>query len=130
MIVGVELIGIGKRYKSRELYSSITTSVGAGQCLVISGKNGSGKSTLLKIIAGIIRPTQGKVQFTEVESKSLSADQTGYIGMVSPDFVLYEQLTGYVFADTRGVPVSTATMKQYCQEVGLAANGGELGAII
>ena len=33
-----------------------------GQMLGIIGRNGSGKSTLLKIIAGVYRPTKGKVE--------------------------------------------------------------------
>ena len=37
-------------------------SVAQGQVVGIVGKNGSGKSTLLKLIAGIMRPTEGQVQ--------------------------------------------------------------------
>ena len=33
-----------------------------GESLGLIGANGSGKSTLLKLIAGIMRPTEGKVQ--------------------------------------------------------------------
>ncbi|MFW5942990.1 MAG: ABC transporter ATP-binding protein, partial [Chloroflexota bacterium] len=32
-----------------------------GECLGIIGRNGSGKSTMLKLIAGILRPTQGRL---------------------------------------------------------------------
>ncbi len=40
----------------------ISVSVKRGENLGIIGLNGSGKSTLLKIIAGVFRPTSGKVE--------------------------------------------------------------------
>lgn len=39
----------------------ISFSLQRGECLGITGPNGSGKSTLLRIIAGITRPTSGRV---------------------------------------------------------------------
>jgi len=41
--------------------SNINFEIKKGESLGILGKNGSGKSTLLKIIAGITKPTRGKV---------------------------------------------------------------------
>lgn len=37
-------------------------SVKEGECLGIIGKNGSGKTTLLKLIAGILKPTEGEIK--------------------------------------------------------------------
>jgi ABC-type polysaccharide/polyol phosphate transport system ATPase subunit len=40
----------------------VSFDVERGECLGITGPNGSGKSTLLKIIAGILRPSEGSVR--------------------------------------------------------------------
>lgn len=41
--------------------SDITFDVRAGQSVALIGENGAGKSTLLKLIAGVVRPTSGRV---------------------------------------------------------------------
>jgi len=41
----------------------VSFSVTAGETLGLIGRNGSGKSTMLRILAGIYRPTEGKVHF-------------------------------------------------------------------
>ncbi|MHB1846645.1 MAG: ABC transporter ATP-binding protein [Deltaproteobacteria bacterium] len=56
--------GQRQRFPRRELHvlSGIDLRVPAGATLGIVGQNGSGKSTLLKLLAGIYRPTTGRVQ--------------------------------------------------------------------
>lgn len=44
-----------------EAVKDISFSVPHGETVALIGRNGSGKSTLLKIIAGIYRPTSGRV---------------------------------------------------------------------
>jgi len=48
-------------YHDFEAVKNVSFEVPSGQMLGIIGRNGSGKSTLLKIIAGVYRPTKGKV---------------------------------------------------------------------
>jgi lipopolysaccharide transport system ATP-binding protein len=49
------------RYTTLTVLRDISFKVEEGECIGIIGDNGSGKSTLLKIIANILRPTQGRV---------------------------------------------------------------------
>jgi lipopolysaccharide transport system ATP-binding protein len=44
-----------------EVLREVTFQVGKGESLGIIGRNGAGKSTLLGLIAGIIKPTKGKI---------------------------------------------------------------------
>ena len=51
------------RVKAEDLWAlrDVSVEVPQGQTLGLIGPNGSGKTTLLKIIAGILRPTEGRV---------------------------------------------------------------------
>lgn len=44
-----------------EVLREVTFQVGQGESLGIIGRNGAGKSTILGLIAGIIKPTKGKI---------------------------------------------------------------------
>ncbi len=44
-----------------EVLREVTFQVGKGESLGIIGRNGAGKSTILGLIAGIIKPTKGKI---------------------------------------------------------------------
>src|SRR4029077_20018279 len=40
----------------------VSFAVEPGSALALIGRNGSGKSTLLRVVAGIIKPTQGRLE--------------------------------------------------------------------
>ncbi len=110
----LRLHGVSMAYGRRELFSQVTAEVAPGQCLVISGANGAGKSTLLKIIAGLLRPETGQVEFG------------GLRGYAAPDVQLYGELTGTenlaFFARLRGI--SGSDHGQLLTQVGLSAARG------
>jgi ABC-type polysaccharide/polyol phosphate transport system ATPase subunit len=49
-------------YHDFDAVHDVSFTVPKGEVVGIIGRNGSGKSTLLKIIAGVYRPTRGRVQ--------------------------------------------------------------------
>ena len=46
-----------------EIFSGVSFSLDAGQCLIVTGENGAGKSTLLRIVAGLLPPAAGRILF-------------------------------------------------------------------
>jgi len=48
-------------FNGSALFSNITFNINESDRIALMGKNGAGKSTLLKIIAGVNKPTRGKV---------------------------------------------------------------------
>lgn len=47
------------------VFGTVSINLGNGACLLLTGANGAGKTTLLKVLAGILRPTQGQVTRAE-----------------------------------------------------------------
>lgn len=83
----IEVDDLGMRYPNGRLaLQSVSLNIGRGELAVILGANGSGKSTLLRIIAGIIKPTQGTVyvagrEITRLTGRALS-DARMAVGMI------------------------------------------------
>lgn len=58
------------------LFKSVTHEFKQGECWQILGSNGVGKSTILRIIAGLLLPSQGKIDL----STNLLVQQPAYVG--------------------------------------------------
>jgi ABC-type Mn2+/Zn2+ transport system ATPase subunit len=58
----LRLRAVSKRYGVRDwVLSEVDMDVPPGESISVSGANGSGKSTLLRMIAGVTRPTRGRI---------------------------------------------------------------------
>jgi NitT/TauT family transport system ATP-binding protein len=70
-------------YKSNEIpnkvIQNLSLSIKAGEIVTILGASGCGKSTLLNLIAGLLVPVQGSIQFNYNQIQIQSKQQIAYI---------------------------------------------------
>lgn len=59
-------------YVRKEILRGVSLSVKRGEIVALFGGNGSGKSTLLKTVAGLLRPTKGRIEFNGQDITHLS----------------------------------------------------------
>ncbi len=93
---------LNKHFKSGEtlfpVLKDINLQIKEGECIVLKGVSGSGKTTLLSLMAGMDRPSSGKV-LVEGESISKLPDlhishfRARKIGMIFQHFNLFDHLT-------------------------------------
>lgn len=60
----ISLVTHKLKYNDFWALKDISFEIKKGEVFGIIGKNGAGKSTLLKVISGILKPTEGKIQFS------------------------------------------------------------------
>ncbi|MCR9252225.1 MAG: ABC transporter ATP-binding protein [bacterium] len=84
---------ITKRFENEWIVKDFSHNFENGSKTAIIGQNGSGKSTLLKIIAGIMLPNKGKIEY-RVDKKVISAEEVyKKISFCSPAQELIEEFT-------------------------------------
>ena len=92
--------------------------------VAITGPNGSGKSTVAKIIAGIERPTTGRILFDGEDITDLSITERAQRG-ISYAFQQPVRFKGITVKDmislAAGKSISVAQACEYLSEVGLCA---------
>jgi branched-chain amino acid transport system ATP-binding protein len=67
--------GIELSYGRMPVLFGVSLSVAAQECVALLGTNGAGKSSLLRVIAGLERPSSGRVTFAGDDITGLRADQ-------------------------------------------------------
>jgi len=82
-----------------DVLTDVTLEIPARQFAAIAGPSGSGKSTLLGLIAGLDRPTTGRIVVNDVELTSLDEDD---LARFRRDAI------GYVFQSFHLIPTLTA----------------------
>ena len=89
------------KYKNKkekeEFYADngITFEANEGEIIGILGPNGAGKTTLLRMIAGILEPTEGTVEFDGLNYKNNEIEIKQNIAYLSGNTKLYDTLSTY-----------------------------------
>ena len=92
--------------------NGITFEAKEGEIIGILGPNGAGKTTLLRMIAGILEPTEGTIEFDGLNYQNNEIEIKENIAYLSGNTKLYDTLTTYellkMCADIYGIETKTA----------------------
>src|SRR5437764_229492 len=93
----IRLTALSKRYGSFTAVNGIDLSVPRGELFGCLGPNGAGKTTTLRMIAGILRPTAGRVEIGGVDIIADPSAAKAKLGFIPDRPFIYEKLTGAEF---------------------------------
>jgi energy-coupling factor transport system ATP-binding protein len=85
---------VAARYGTANVLHDVDFSIARGEIVAVMGRNGAGKSTLLRLLAGLMRPTSGRVAVEGAAPHALQASAlVRKVGLVPPDpgALLYER---------------------------------------
>jgi len=128
----LELENIGFSYKKQNpVLKGISFSVEVGQVVCILGPSGCGKSTLLRIVAGLLKPTSGKVFINGKDQSNIPPNKRD-IGFVFQNNALFPHLNVFeniMFPFTKGKrgdgENATKLVNNIIHSTGLAAQSQE-----
>lgn len=86
----------------------ITFSLKRGVLMALAGPDGAGKTTLLRLIAGLLKPSSGKILFEGQESQGAGEGFRNFIAYMPQRFGLYQDLSIKqnlsLYADLKAIP--------------------------
>jgi ABC-2 type transport system ATP-binding protein len=109
----IRVAGLVKRYGSFTAVDGVDLDVEPGEIHGFLGPNGAGKTTTIRIIAGLLRPTAGRVTIAGHDLEREPEAAKGALGFIPDRPFLYEKLTAGEF------------LRFHAGLFGLAGNGVE-----
>ena len=67
----LKIINLKKRFKNINAVNGISLEINEGEIIGIIGRSGAGKSTLLRMINRLVEPSEGSIEFDDINITSL-----------------------------------------------------------
>ena len=83
---------VSKKYGNFTALNNINISIKEGEFVCLLGPSGCGKTTLLRILAGLEKPTTGKVYIRDVDATNMAPAKRNY-GIVFQSYALFPNMT-------------------------------------
>lgn len=121
--------------KRLTILDGVSLAIADGESVAIVGRSGSGKTTLLSLLAGLDRPTRGRIELAGTDLGPLDEDararlRAGRVGFVFQSFQLLAGFTALenarLGADLAGRTDALARARDALEQVGLTARATHL----
>jgi ABC-2 type transport system ATP-binding protein len=95
----IELEGLSKKFGSFYAVRDLSLKVRPGEILGFLGPNGAGKTTTIRMMAGLMKPTSGRILLDGKDVFRKPDEAKAILGYIPDRPYLYEKLTGGEFLE-------------------------------
>jgi len=93
----IKLINLTKVYRGLRAVDRINLEIKKGLCFGFLGPNGAGKTTTIKMMAGVLKPTEGQIIINGHDLAKEPSAAKQCVGFIPDRPFMYEKLTGLEF---------------------------------
>lgn len=94
MSVSLKIEHVSKVYNKNIALNNVNLEIQAGEFVCLLGPSGCGKSTLLRLIAGLDKPTKGKIYIGDRDVTNLPPSRRNF-GIMFQSYALFPNLSAY-----------------------------------
>jgi heme exporter protein A len=136
--VSLTVDDVSRHFGRRRAVSHVSFQVRAGEILGLLGPNGAGKSTMLAMLATLLRPSSGRIDYGRLADGASDQQDASYaggaalrarIGVLGHDLFLYPELTAAenlaFFAGLYNIANRQAAARSALERAGLADRAGD-----
>ena len=120
---------VSRHFGRRRAVSRVSFVAARGTIIGLLGPNGAGKSTLLAMLATLLRPSAGSIQYGRLQATDAPPELRARIGVLGHDLFLYPELTARenlaFFAALYGQHDAEQTARAALERAGLADRGDD-----
>jgi heme exporter protein A len=122
----IVLEGVDKNFGAFAALRAVDLRLLSGHFVLLAGANGAGKSTLLRLMAGLSKPSRGRVRLAGEDPRHASQARRA-VGLLAHQTLLYDDLTAgenlLFFARLYGLAEPRHTVEQALCQAGLQDRG-------
>ena len=93
----IKLINLTKFYRGLRAVDRINLKIEKGVCFGFLGPNGAGKTTTIRMMAGVLKPTEGQIIINGHDLAKYPSAAKQCVGFIPDRPFMYETLTGLEF---------------------------------
>jgi len=111
----INITGLVKIYENTKAVDRLDLSIPSGQLFGFLGPNGAGKTTTIKLMSGLLKPNEGKIEIDGINVHTDPQKAKSRMGYIPDRPFIYEKLSGAEYlqfiADLYGVDKETAASR-------------------